>query len=62
LIFGDFSNPRLQEELKNIEDIIADNKELKKDAYDFTYKGIHFVKIWYKYHIRIFDFVPQILK
>lgn len=62
LIFGDFSSPRLQEELKNIEDIIADNKELKKDAYDFTYKGIHFVKIWYKYHIRIFDFVPQILK
>ena len=58
LIFGDYSNPHIQEKMKNIEELISDNKELKLDAYSFTYKGIPFVKIWYKYHIRIFDFLP----
>ena len=62
LIFGDFSSPRLQEEMKNIEELIADNEELKHDAYNFSYKGIPFVKIWYKYHIRIFNYVPEFLK
>lgn len=62
LIFGDFSSSRLQEEMKNIEELIADNEELKHDAYSFSYKGIPFVKIWYKYHIRIFKYVPEFLK
>ena len=58
LIFSDFSNPRLQEEMKNIEELIDDNVEIKHDAYSFSYNGIPFVKIWYKYHIRIFDYLP----
>ena len=58
LIFADFSIPRLQEEMKNIEELIDDNVEIKHDAYNFSYKGIPFVKIWYKYHIRIFDYLP----
>lgn len=62
LIFGDSSYPQLQEQIKNIKLLIDDNEELKHDAYNFTYKGIPFVKIWYKYHIRIFDFVPKCLK
>ena len=44
--------------MKNIEELIADNEEIKHDAYSFSYKGIPFVKIWYKYHIRIFDYLP----
>ena len=47
LIFADFSNSRLQEEMKNIEELIDDNVEIKHDAYSFSYKGIPFVKIWY---------------
>ena len=58
LIFADFSSPRLQEEMKNIEELIDDNVEIKHDAYSFSYKGIPFVKIWYKYHFRIFDYLP----
>lgn len=58
LIFADFSNSRLQEEMKNIEELIDDNVEIKHDAFSFSYKGIPFVKIWYKYHIRIFDYLP----
>ena len=58
LIFGDFSSTHLQEEMKNIEELIDDNEEIKYDAYSFSYKGIPFVKIWYKYHIRIFDYLP----
>ena len=62
LIFADSSYPHLQEQLKNIKLLIDDNEELKHDAYNFTYKGVPFVKIWYKYHIRIFDLVPKCLK
>ena len=51
-----------QEEMKNIEELIEDNEELKHDAYNFSYKGIPFVKIWYKYHIKIFDYLPKFLK
>lgn len=62
LIFGDSSNKNTIEKLNDIENIISDNKEIKNDAYAFSYKGISFVKIWYKYHIRIFNILPSFLK
>lgn len=62
LIFGDFHSEKLKKEMQSIENLISDNEELKKDAYDFTYKGIPFVKIWYKFRLRIFQYLPMFMR
>lgn len=60
LVFGK-KTPEEKEMLQNINNIIRQNKELENDVVRFHYMGIPFVKIWEKYNIRIFSFLPKSL-
>ncbi len=62
LVFGDLKDKNIKNQIHNLNKIIFDNEELKKDIYSFRYKGISFVKIWYKYHIQIFRLIPKFLR
>jgi len=62
LVFGNLSDITIKKQIHNIENLIFDNEELKRDAFSFRYKGITFVKFWYKFHIQIFKVLPKFLR
>lgn len=59
IVFDNGKNENIKEQLSEIFKLLDLNKELKADAISFRFKGIHFVKFWNNYHIRIFSFIPK---
>ncbi len=59
LVFGDLNNQKLRKQLDDIEKLVNKNKELRRDAISFGYKGIPFVRIWFYFHVRIFKYIPK---
>lgn len=58
LVFGK-NTAEEKEMLTNLTNIISQNKELEKDIMKFRYMGIPFVRIWKRYNIKIFRYLPK---
>ena len=59
LVYGNIHDAKTKQMLFDIFDLVSRNKDLMADSLSFRYKGLSFVKYWYKYNFRIFSLIPK---
>lgn len=59
LIFGKYTLNETVGYLKELFNMLEQDKQLMKDVLSFRYKQIHFVWVWYYLRLRIFALIPK---